>query len=159
MRIRVGVDLTLLTGFANDAAFVDALLAAFTPRRADAREFALTRRVLLLRTSSGVDVDVALGGLPFEERSIERASLWSWGDGQSLFTCSAEDLIVHKVFAGRDRDWGDVESVLIRQDGTLNLEQVREELDPLLELKGEPEATVKLARMIATVTRRLRAKP
>jgi len=41
----------------------------------------------------------------------------------TLTTCSAEDLVVHKVFAGRGLDWGDVERVLIRQHGKLNLHQ------------------------------------
>jgi hypothetical protein len=150
------VDLTLLTGFGTEERFVDALLDKFAPRRPDARDFALSRRVLLIRTGSGVDVDVALGAFPFEERSVHRSSAWLWTTGQTLITCSSEDLIVHKAFAGRDRDWGDVESVLIRQHGKLNLSQVRSELRPLLELKAEPEALDKLERMIATVERRLR---
>jgi hypothetical protein len=70
-----------------------------------------------------------------------------------------EDLVIHKVFAGRGRDWDDVETVLIRQHQILDLNQVRSELKPLLELKGELEALDKLARMIATVERRLHAKP
>jgi hypothetical protein len=81
-----------------------------------------------------------------------------WGQDLALNTCSAEDLVVHKAFAGRDRDWGDVESVLVRQHGKLNLPQVRSELKPLLELKGEVAALDKLERMITTVEGRLRAK-
>lgn len=158
-RLTQDVDLTLLTGFGNEAPFVDALLTEFTARRADAREFALTRRVLLARTRDGVDVDVALGAFPFEERSIERASYWTWADGRPLLTCSAEDLVTHKAFAGRDRDWGDVESVLVRQHGKLDLPLVRSELKPLLELKGEPEALHKLDLLIGKVERRLRATP
>jgi hypothetical protein len=69
------------------------VLGAFPPRREDAREFALRYRVLLVRTHGGVDVDIALGALPFEERSVERSSKWEWTPGQSLTTCSAEDLI------------------------------------------------------------------
>jgi hypothetical protein len=103
-----------------------------------------------------VDVDIALGALPFEERSVERSSKWEWTPGQSLTTCSAEDLIVHKVFAGRDLDWGDAERVLVRQHGKLSLSQIRSELVPLLELKGEPETMARLEQKIATVERRLR---
>lgn len=76
-----------------------------------------------------------------------------------LTTCSAEDLVVHKAFAGRDLDWADLERVLIRQHGKLDLDQVRSELKPLLELKGELEALDKFERMIVSVERRLRAKP
>jgi len=158
-RFTQDVDLTLLTGFGHEEGFIDVLLGAYAGRRSDARAFALNRRVLLIRTSQGVDVDIALGAFPFEEQSIVRASAWSWSETQTLFTCSAEDLVIHKVFAARDRDWGDVESVLIRQHGSLNLNLVRSELTPLLELKGEPESLAKLDRIIATVERRLRTEP
>jgi len=89
-------------------------------------------------------------------RFIDRASAWSWGEGPALITCSAEDLVVHKVFAGRDRDWGDVEGILARQYGKLNIGQNRDELGPLLELKEEPEALTKLTLQMARVDRRLR---
>jgi hypothetical protein len=61
------------------------------------------------------------------------------------------------MFAGRGVDWGDAEQVLIRHHGKLNLAQVRAELKPLLELKGQPEAMTKLDELIATVNRRLSA--
>ncbi len=157
-RLTQDVDLTLLTGFGHEEEFVDSLLKEFLPRRPDAREFALSRRVLLVETRKGVGVDAALGALPFEERTVGRASEWAWATGQSLTTCSAEDLVVHKVFAGRDLDWGDVERVLTRQHGKLNLPQIRSELQPLLELKGTPESLDKLERMLATVERRLTTK-
>jgi len=155
-RLTQDVDLTLLTGLGNEERFIDALIGAFTTRRPDAREFALRHRVLLIRTGSGVDVDVAFGALQFEERSIQRASPWLWTADTSLITCSAEDLVVHKVFAGRDLDWGDVERILTRQHGKLDLPQIREELQPLLELKGEPEASARLEQKIVTTDRRLR---
>ena len=94
-----------------------------------------------------------------QERSIGRASPWSWAKDCVLRTCSPEDLLTHKVFAGRSRDWGDIESVLIRQHGRLELAQVRRELEPLLELKGQPEALTQFDALNATVTRRLQAKP
>jgi hypothetical protein len=157
-RFTQDVDLTLLTGFGDEEKFVDSLLKEFTPRRPDAREFALSRRVLLIQTRKGVGVDAALGAFPFEERSVQRASEWTWAAGQSLVTCSAEDLVVHKAFAGRDLDWGDVERVLTRQHAKLNLPQIRAELKPLLELKDAPESLDKLERMLATVERRLKTK-
>jgi hypothetical protein len=74
-----------------------------------------------------------------------------------LRTCCAEDLVVHKAFAGRSRDWGDAEGVLTRQHGKLNLPLIRRELQPLLELKGQPEAMDQLEGLIAAVDRRLRS--
>lgn len=78
-RLTQDVALTILAGFGREGPVVDALLEAFAARRQDARPFAVQHRVLLLRTGSGVDIDVALGALPFEERTIQRASSWSWG--------------------------------------------------------------------------------
>ena len=156
-RFTTDIDLTLLTGFGTEEAFVDQLLQNLLPRRQDAREFALLHRVLLARTPEGVDVDIALGALPFEERTIARASPWEIHSGVALTTCSAEDLLTHKVFAGRGVDWGDAEQVLIRQHGKMNLAQVRAELKPLLELKGQPDAMNKLDDFVATVNRRLSA--
>ena len=157
-RLTQDVDLTLLTGFGNEEQFVDSLLKEFSPRRPDARDFALSRRVLLIQTGKGIGVDAALGALPFEERTVQRASVWAWTTDENLVICSAEDLVVHKVFAGRDLDWGDVERVLTRQHGKLDLKQIRMELKPLLELKGAPESLDKLERMLATVERRLKSR-
>jgi hypothetical protein len=157
-RFTQDVDLTLLTGFGGEEAYVDALLQEFKPRRHDAKEFALRWRVLLIETHKGISVDAALGALPFEERTVQRASEWAWEPNRNLITCSAEDLLVHKVFAGRDLDWADAERVLTRQYGKLNLAQIHQELEPLLELKGETGALAKLDGMISRIDYRLRAK-
>jgi len=87
-------DLTLLTGFGEEETFIAALLGHFAARRADAADFALRARVLLLRAANGVDLDVALGALPFEERSVSRATEYEFLSGAVLPTCSAEDLVV-----------------------------------------------------------------
>jgi hypothetical protein len=51
-----------------------------TPRIDDAESFAHRSRVLLLRhTSSGVDIDLSLGLLPFEVEAIERSTLHQIG--------------------------------------------------------------------------------
>ncbi|MGH3612311.1 MAG: hypothetical protein ACRDRK_06880, partial [Pseudonocardia sp.] len=83
-------------------------------------------------------IDIALGALPFEERTAQRASPWGIGPGVQLLTCGAEDLVVHKVFAGREKDWLDVEGVASRQGSRLNRRLVEVELRPLLELKDAP---------------------
>jgi hypothetical protein len=158
-RFTQDIDLTLLTGFGSEATFVDELLKELKPRRSDAREFALSRRVFLGQTEEGVDVDIALGALPFEERSVARASAWQVRQGVTLTTCSAEDLVVHKAFAGRPQDWGDIEHVLIRQHTKLDLDLIRTELKPLLELKDDSEALNRLDLLRETVERRLRQKP
>lgn len=138
-RMTRDADLTILTGFGNEGAFIKPLLAAFPGRREDAEEFALQYRVLLIKDESGTPLDVALGALPFEEASVNRASYWSIGN-EALRTCSAEDLLVHKAFAGRDQDWLDIKGILARQGKRIDLARVELDLVPLLELKGNLES-------------------
>lgn len=107
-RLTRDVDVTIVTGFGQEEPVIRALVERFSPRIDDAAGFARDNRVLLLETG-GVPIDVSLGALPFEQRAADRATPFEIGPGESLRTCGAEDLIVHKAFAGRDRDWADIE--------------------------------------------------
>lgn len=138
-RETVDVDLTLLTGFGGEERFVSALVARFEPRIDDAAAFARANRVLLLRTGSGVGLDIALGGLPFEETAVSRSSLFTFPPDVPLRICSAEDLLVLKAFANRPKDWVDVDGIIIRQSGRIDWTYVRAQLAPLAELKEAPE--------------------
>lgn len=141
-------DLSLLTGFGNEEVFVDELLKEYTVRRVDGREFGLRSRVLLLWSGEKVAVDVALAALPFEERCVERSVMRAVAPGYELRVCSAEDLIVHKAFAARDRDWADIDRILVRHGHELDIGQVMRELMPLVELKEEPEILGRLEKMM-----------
>ena len=138
-RETIDVDLTLLTGFGGEESFVQFLLNHYSARVENPVPFALAHRVLLLRASSGVGLDVALGGLPFEESAVARSSLFEFPGGVRLRTCSPEDLVVMKSFAARAKDWMDVEGIITRQTGRLDWDYVRFHLKPLAELKGAPE--------------------
>ena len=143
-RETVDVDLTLLTGFADEDRYMSVLMDKFEARVADAAQFASVNRVLLLRAASGVGLDIALGGLPFEELAVSRASVFIYPPDLPLRTCSAEDLIVLKAFADRPKDWLDIDGVIIRQSRHLDWAYVRAQLAPLAELKDAPELVDKL---------------
>ena len=68
---------------------------------------------------------------------VRRATAFAFAPEVSLVTCSAEDLIVQKAFAGRSRDWADVEGVIVRQTGALDWDYVHEQLVPLCEAKED----------------------
>ena len=138
-RETVDVDATLLTGFGGEETFVRPLMTHYQTRIDNALEFALSRRVLLLRAKSGVGLDIALGALPFEESAIARSSVFEYPGKVLLRTCAAEDLIVMKAFAARPKDWIDVEGIIVRQRSTLDWPYIRHQLKPLAELKGSPE--------------------
>jgi hypothetical protein len=147
-RLTQDVDITVLSGFGPEATFVDALLAQYRMRLPDARDFALRHRVLLLETVSGIPIDLSLGGVPFEERVIERASGWDVGAGEALMTCSAEDLVVLKAFAGRDKDWLDIAGVITRQGDALDASLVLSELRPLLDLTQDLQPLERLRALL-----------
>ena len=134
------VDVTLLTGFGREGEFIAAILASgYRGRIPDAAEFARRNRVLLVDSPEGIPIDIAFACLPFEELLVERASLFEFEAGCSLRTCSAEDLIVQKLFAFRPRDVLDVETIVVRQRGRLDWAYVETHLSPLVELKERPE--------------------
>ena len=144
-RETVDVDLSLLTGFGREDQFIDVLMEHFEARIPDAAQFARERRVLLLRSEKGVGLDIALSAVPFEELLIERSSNFRYPPNVQLRTCSAEDLIVLKAFAGRGQDWVDIERVIVRQRGKLDWKYIDEQLRPLAELKEEPQILDQLA--------------
>lgn len=149
------VDITLLTGLGDDEALIERLLERFKSRRPDAARFALAARVLLVEAANGVGVDIALGGLPFEEEIVSRARPREYVPGLSLVTCSAEDLIVLKAFAERGLDWFDVEGILVRQWEKLDLPYIRRQLAVLCEAKGSPDIMEELERLRQKVEARL----
>lgn len=150
-RFTADADLSVLVEPGNERKVAERLLQKLESRIEDALEFALRNRVLLVRSDRGVGIDIVLAGLPFEARVIERASDWVVGEGRSLRTCSAEDLLVMKAFAARDKDWADVTSILERQGARLDLRLVREELRPLVEAKEEPDILAQLERRIERI--------
>lgn len=147
-RYTADVDLSVLVEAGQEAKVTRLLLTRFTPRISAAADFAARSRVVLVRSASGVGIDIALAGLPYEVRVVERSSDWDLG-GARLHTCSAEDLLVMKTFAGRDKDWADVTGILERQGRQLDLDLVRRELGPLLAAKQAPELAQELERRIS----------
>jgi len=146
-RVTRDVDLSLLTGFGAEDDFIVPLLAAYEARMENAGDFARRYRVLLLKSSGGVGIDVSLGALPFEETLVRRATTFSAGPGIELRTCSAEDLIVMKLFASRPLDIHDAESVALRQKSRLDWDYIEEQLRPLAEVKDQPEILRELVRL------------
>jgi len=144
-RLTRDLDVSLLTGFGGERAYVESLVSVYSPRIEDAIEFALTRRVLLVRSESGVGIDVSLAALPYEELAVNRAIPVEMLPGSSVRLCSPEDLIVMKMFAGRDTDLRDVRSVIVRQsERGLDWRYIETHLADLAELKEDPALLARL---------------
>jgi hypothetical protein len=84
---------------------------------------------------------------------VDRSSVFVFPLDEPLRTYSAEDLLVLKAFAAREKDWVDVEGVIIHQAGGIDWPYVHAQLRPLVELKQEPEILDELERRRAKLER------
>lgn len=132
------VDFSVFAPVGDERRPVDLLLGVFAARRADALAFAISNRVLLIQAKNQVPVDVGLAGSEFELEAMERSSEWAYGDA-AIVTCSAEDLVIYKLVAGRARDVADIEGIVRRQRANLDVERIRRYGALFAELKEEPE--------------------
>jgi len=66
-----------------------------------------------LDVSTGIRVDFIFSFTPYETEAIKRAKKVKIM-GQEVNFASPEDLIIHKIFAGRARDVEDVRSILLK---------------------------------------------
>ena len=62
---------------------------------------------------SGIRVDFIFSFTPYERQAISRGKAVSLS-GTTVMFASAEDVIIHKIFAGRPRDLEDVRSILLK---------------------------------------------
>jgi hypothetical protein len=129
-RPRVTKDIDLLVSVEPDAwaDLVDEGKShGLEPRLSNAVEFARTSRVLLLHhRPSGLDVDVTLAGLPFEEEALRRAVTVEV-EGLDIGLASPDDLVIMKAVARRPRDIADIEG-LLDQNPDLDLDRVKAQL-------------------------------
>ena len=138
-RVTRNVDVSASIGIGEEADSIARLLKCFRERGADAAGFAILNRVLLCQSPDGVGIDIGLAGFPFEATMIERCVLSELVEGFQIPVVCAEDLITMKVFAGRPRDWFDVQSIISRQSGKLRWQLVDAILPELLDLIGRPD--------------------
>lgn len=136
-RLTRDVDVTIGAGLER----LDDLLAAARGlglrQLVDPSEF--TRKTLVLPCedpATGLRVDFILSFTPYEHAAIARAQRVSVGGAEVRFA-TAEDLVVHKILAGRPRDLEDVRGIL-RKTRSLDAVAIRAALRDLGEAIGEP---------------------
>ncbi len=147
VRATYDVDIKVLVPNYNYSAVRTALQAAFPQR---ARQQAPQNPLIVAVTIGDVITDFLLALPGYEELIIERAVLRNL-DGWSAWICSAEDLIVQKVVAGRDKDWLDVEALLIEQHDQLDQAYIGNWLSQFVEALDKPEILTRYQRLLTKV--------
>ncbi|MDI6768699.1 MAG: nucleotidyltransferase [Anaerolineales bacterium] len=95
-------------------------------------------------------VDMLVAVFPYEEFAIQRAEIIEI-DGVPLPICTAEDLIIHKAISNRSQDWIDIEGVLIRQRGKLDVKYIRHWLSQFAEALENPEIMTRFNQLYETI--------
>lgn len=115
-RFTQDIDLTLGIGV-DGWREADALLrsAGLIPRVLDYETVAASGHILLLQdAASSIPVDVSLCGSPMEQAALARVTRHPVGAVTVAFA-SFEDLLIQKIFAGREHDHDDVRRLLRKQ--------------------------------------------
>ena len=85
---------------------------------------------------TGIRVDLTFSFSLYEQKALQRVRRFKVGETEVRFI-APEDLIIHKVVAGRPRDLEDVKSVLLKNP-EVNQPYIRQWLDDLSIALGEP---------------------
>jgi len=145
--VRATYDVDFKVLVPNNEYFVvrDALREAFPERaRPEVPQNPLIVDVIV----GGIVVDFLLALPGYEEEIVEHAVQRDL-NGWSAWVCSAEDLIIQKVVAGRDKDWLDVEALLLEQHRTFDEAYVDNWLMEFAEALDNTDLLTRYKRLLA----------
>ena len=114
-RLTRDIDITLGVNIDRLGTLLDlAREIALTPLPGDVPEFVRQTMVLpALDKATGIRVDFIFSFTPYESQAIRRAKKVKILDRDVCFA-AVEDLIIHKLFAGRPRDIEDIRAVILK---------------------------------------------
>ena len=113
-RLTNDIDITVAAGLEQLDSVLQVAAGSNLEPLVNPQEFTPKTMVLpCLHRESGIRVDFILSFSPYENEAIERAVEVEVGNSMVRFA-TAEDLIVHKVLAGRARDLEDVRSIILK---------------------------------------------
>jgi hypothetical protein len=109
------------------------------PRVPDAVQFARQHQVLLLaHTPSATEIEVSLAWLPFEQEALERAERLEIGTVRARIA-TAEDLVIYKAVAWRERDKSDIEQLIQLHSDQIDFARVERIIGEFAAALEEPE--------------------
>ncbi|MEE8550839.1 MAG: nucleotidyl transferase AbiEii/AbiGii toxin family protein [Gemmatimonadota bacterium] len=110
---------------------------------------AFVRRTFVLPAAepeTGIRVDFIFSTIPYERQAIERAVRVEL-KGVAVPFATAEDLILHKLFAGRARDLEDAAGVVRRQGAKLDWAYLERWAESFAEIPGREDLPDRLRKL------------
>src|SRR5260221_5229532 len=92
-------------------------------------------------------MEISFAWLPFEEQALSRAIVCDFS-GVFLRVARAEDLIVYKAAAWRDRDRSDIERLLVLHLGEIDIMRVRGLVEEIGSALDDPNRVDAFDRMV-----------
>lgn len=146
-RLTQDLDVTVVTTEADLPRLLAALTPEFHARSIDPVAFAMETGVVPIVSANGVLVDLMLARVAFEHEAIARAHALPVG-GRLVRFATAEDLILQKIVSERLRDREDIEGIVRRQRGKLDLEYLRPRVRVLAVALERPHLLEELERLL-----------
>lgn len=146
-RATLDVDLTLWVESDRLESAVEILAARLAVRTAKPLEFVRRSRVLPVRASNGIPVDLLFAAWPLEQLAIGRA-VERQVAGAMVRVAGLDDLLLLKLISDRPKDLADAAALLRRHRAAVNVEWLDRELSTLAEAIAEPDKVERFRRML-----------
>ena len=103
--------------------------------------------LLAIHEESGINLDVSLARLPFEEEAIRSGQEIIY-EGVSIRVPRAEDLIIYKLVASRPRDIEDAEKLILLYASEIDVGRIRKILREFCSVLEDEERLKTLDRLL-----------
>jgi predicted nucleotidyltransferase len=94
--------------------------------------------IVSVMASNSVGIDFLLSVPGYEVNTFERSVRYQINNLQ-IWLCSPEDLIIYKAIANRDKDWVDIEGILIEQIKIIDIDYIEKWLSQFADALEKPE--------------------
>lgn len=130
------IDATVLCELEDLDSFHKLMEKKFTPAFENTLDYFKRNFILPVDDpETNLRIDIAAGLTEFDKSVISRKRRKSFGDVE-IFVCSLEDLIIYKLFAGRDQDISDFKSLVLKNK-QIDKKYLSETADKFRELERE----------------------
>ncbi|MFZ2411642.1 MAG: nucleotidyl transferase AbiEii/AbiGii toxin family protein [Candidatus Methanoperedens sp.] len=137
-RLTVDIDITVQVSDVKERDFIKEVGSRFRILVDNPEDFVKKTRVLPIEISENVKGDIIFAGLDYEKKAIERAVEVEVSKNNRVRVCTAEDLIIHKALSEREKDWQDIEGILLRRGSLLDKKYILNWLSQFVSALDKP---------------------
>lgn len=137
-RLTVDIDITVQVSYVKERDFIKEVGSRFRILVDNPEDFVKKTRVLPVELSENVKGDFIFAGLDYEKKAIERAVEVEVSKNNRVRVCTAEDLIIHKALSEREKDWQDIEGILLRRGNLLDKKYILNWLSQFVSALDKP---------------------